>query len=145
MTSKCHSLEDLRNHLDQFGFRGEALASLREVSGLLTLESRPKGSDITFCKVFTHGKSHKAGVSKTVRPGHGTTITVHDFMYNMPVRRQRIRSAIDLEEIKSHIECTALMQPQVSVCRMCECYLCSVWSVCLLVWSYCTGVFTYTE
>ncbi|XP_021914580.1 uncharacterized protein LOC110827319 isoform X2 [Zootermopsis nevadensis] len=114
MTSKCHSIEDLHNRLDQFGFRGEALASLREVSGLLTLESRPKGSDITFCKVFTHGKSHKAGVSKTVRPEHGTTITVHDFMYNMPVRRQRIRSAIDLEEIKSHIECTALMQPQIS-------------------------------
>ncbi|XP_023705296.1 uncharacterized protein LOC111863317 isoform X2 [Cryptotermes secundus] len=114
MTSKCHSLEDLHNHLDQFGFRGEALASLREVSGLLTFESRPKGCDITYCKVFTHGKSHKAGISKTIRPGQGTTITVHDFMYNMPVRKQRIRSAIDLEEIKSHIECIALMHPQIS-------------------------------
>ena len=118
MTSKCHSLEDLRNHLDQFGFRGEALASLREVSGLLTLESRPKGSDITYCKVFTHGKSHKAGVSNTMRPGQGTTITVHDFLYIMPVSKQRIQSAIDLEEIKSHMECIALIHPQVSSGRM---------------------------
>jgi DNA mismatch repair protein MLH3 len=120
MTSKCHSLEDLHNHLNLFGFRGEALASVREVSGLLTFESRPKGSDVTYCKVFTHGKSHRAGISKTMRPGQGTTITVHDFMYNMPVRRQRIRSAIDLEEIKSHIECIALMHPQVNICRTCE-------------------------
>ncbi|XP_069680721.1 uncharacterized protein [Periplaneta americana] len=114
MTSKCHSLQDFRHHLNQFGFRGEALASLRELSGLLSLESRPRGSDVTYCKVFTHGKAQRACVSATVRAGQGTTITVTDFMYNMPVRRQRIRAVIDLGEIKSHIEAIAVMQPQIS-------------------------------
>ncbi|PSN54405.1 hypothetical protein C0J52_21889 [Blattella germanica] len=112
MTSKCHSIRDLCNNLTHFGFRGEALASIREVSGMLTLESRPLGSNTTYIKGFAHGKAQKAVVSKNDRAGHGTTITVLDFMYNVPVRRQRFKSAIDLEEIKSSIESIALIHPQ---------------------------------
>nr|CAD7602175.1 unnamed protein product [Timema genevievae] len=115
MTSKCHTLQDLYSHLDFFGFRGEALASLRELSGILALESRPSGNEQTYCKVFTHGKSHRAGQANTKRPSVGTTVTVTDFMYNMPVRRKRIKEAVDLEEIKSQLECIALMHPQVSI------------------------------
>ncbi|CAG2057611.1 unnamed protein product [Timema podura] len=115
MTSKCHTLQDLYSHLDFFGFRGEALASLRELSGILALESRPSGNEQTYCKVFTHGKSHRAGLANTKRPSVGTTVTVTDFMYNMPVRRKRIKEAVDLEEIKSQLECIALMHPQVSI------------------------------
>nr|CAD7572410.1 unnamed protein product [Timema californicum] len=115
MTSKCHTLQDLYSHLDFFGFRGEALASLRELSGILALESRPSGNEHTYCKIFTHGKSHRAGLANTKRPSVGTTVTVTDFMYNMPVRRKRIKEAVDLEEIKSQLECIALMHPQVSI------------------------------
>ncbi|KAJ9592071.1 hypothetical protein L9F63_001380 [Diploptera punctata] len=114
MTSKCHSISDLCNNLKSFGFRGEALASIREISGLLILESRPQEDDVTYSKAFNHGKAHKANISATKRATHGTTVTVHDFMYNMPVRRQRLQSAIDLEEIKSSMESIALIQPQAS-------------------------------
>lgn len=113
MTSKCHSVNDLCYNLKYFGFRGEALASIREISGLLIVETRPQGGDATYSKAFTHGKTHKASISKTSRAAHGTTVTVQDFMYNMPVRRQRFQSAIDLEEIKSNIESIALVEPQV--------------------------------
>ncbi|XP_067003449.2 DNA mismatch repair protein Mlh3 [Anabrus simplex] len=114
MTSKCHTLDDLHNNLSYYGFRGEALSSLREVSALLVLVSRPQGSNETYCKAFVHGKDQPAAISDTKRPGYGTTVTVQDFMYNMPVRRKRICEAIDLEEIRSHIMSIALMHPQVS-------------------------------
>ncbi|KAJ8880612.1 hypothetical protein PR048_017082 [Dryococelus australis] len=113
MTSKCHSLKDLQSRLTHFGFRGEALASLREVTGFLTIECRPTGSDETYCKTFIRGKPYQAAVSETKRQSSGTTVTAVEFMYNLPVRRKRIKEAIDLEEIKFQLECIAVIHPQV--------------------------------
>ncbi|KAJ1528495.1 hypothetical protein ONE63_006902 [Megalurothrips usitatus] len=115
MTSKCHSLTDLQTNLGHFGFRGEALSSIAEVCGTLTLVSRREGSDETFCKVFTQGVPHKVGKSRQQRAASGTTITVADFLYNRPVRRARIKPALDLEEVKMHMESIALINPHVSI------------------------------
>lgn len=114
MTSKCHSLTELEGQLDKFGFRGEAVASLREVSGLLNITSRAQSSSNTYCKVFAHGKSTSVGLTADQRPSHGTTITVQDFLYNMPVRKKRIKESVDFEEMKTQLESLALVHPHVS-------------------------------
>lgn len=115
MTSKCQSLQDLHNNLSHFGFRGEALSSISEVCGTMTIASRYRGSDETFCKVFTQGIAHRVSKSRQPRASCGTTITVADFLFNRPVRRARIKPALDFEEIKSHIESIALINPSVSI------------------------------
>jgi DNA mismatch repair protein MLH3 len=114
MTSKCKSLKDLQTNLCHFGFRGEALSSITEVCGTLTIVSRCRDSDETNCKVFTQGVPHHAGKSRQQRQSCGTTITVSDFLYNRPVRRARVKAALDLEEIKTHMESIALINPHVS-------------------------------
>ena len=55
-TSKCHQLADL-DHLEHFGYRGEALASISQISQVLEIVSRAKGCDLTLSKVFRDGKS----------------------------------------------------------------------------------------
>lgn len=115
MTSKCNSLHDLQTSLHHYGFRGEALASITEVCGTLTIVSRSHDSEETYCKVFTQGVAHPLGKSHQQRPSCGTTITVADFLHNRPVRRARIKPALDIEEIKTHMESIALINPHVSM------------------------------
>jgi len=113
MTSKCHSLGDLRSNLGSFGFRGEALASLCEVAGTVMITSRPSGSDSTYCKIITRGCHQKVVDSSRPRPAQGTTILISNFLYNRPVRQARIKATFDLEEIKTQLEHVALIHPQV--------------------------------
>ncbi|ROT85098.1 putative DNA mismatch repair protein Mlh3 isoform X13 [Penaeus vannamei] len=103
-TSKCHSLEDLNSNLGHYGFRGEALASLVEVAAIVDITTRPRGSVQTLTKIFAYGKEKSISVSKVPRPSVGTTITVQDFMYNMPVRRKLMKEAIDIENIRTLVE-----------------------------------------
>ncbi len=44
-TSRCGGLEDLERGLDTFGYRGEALASLREVSGYMQIVSKTQAGE----------------------------------------------------------------------------------------------------
>ncbi|GIX85248.1 DNA mismatch repair protein Mlh3 [Caerostris extrusa] len=98
-TSKCHSIEDLKC-LQYGGFRGEALCSLKDVASNLMIESRASGCGETYCKIFNHGKSGKSTVSVNPRPSKGTTVSVFNFMYNRPVRKNAISEAIDMEETR---------------------------------------------
>ncbi|XP_069997820.1 DNA mismatch repair protein Mlh3 [Penaeus vannamei] len=114
-TSKCHSLEDLNSNLGHYGFRGEALASLVEVAAIVDITTRPRGSVQTLTKIFAYGKEKSISVSKVPRPSVGTTITVQDFMYNMPVRRKLMKEAIDIENIRVRLESFALIHPKISL------------------------------
>lgn len=112
-TSKAHCLSDLE-HLRHYGYRGEALASTTEVSGTVEVSSRHRASQQTYTKMFHNGKSVSVTVSQTPRPSKGTTVTAHDFFYNLPVRRGVISEALELERVQRAIQCSALINPSVS-------------------------------
>lgn len=113
LTSKCQSLADLKQNTKRYGFRGEALASIAEVSGKLKISSKLKGTSSTYTKVFENGKMGKVHEVEE-RPEHGTTITVENFLQTMHVRQQRIKPDLDLDHIKQNMKYLAVIHPNVS-------------------------------
>ncbi|XP_064110588.1 uncharacterized protein LOC135218299 isoform X2 [Macrobrachium nipponense] len=113
-TSKCHTLEDLTNNLSHYGFRGEALASIVDMAAIIDVTTRSHSSTDTYTKLFMYGNEKSISHAESQRPSIGTTITIQDFMYNMPVRRKLIKEAIDIENIRIRLECFALMHCHVS-------------------------------
>lgn len=87
-TSKLATSEDLFD-VRTLGFRGEALASIAEISHL-TMRSRTSESDSGFELVV------KGGEPEPVRPCSapvGTTIEVRHLFFNTPVRRKFLKSS----------------------------------------------------
>uniref|UniRef100_A0A0L8FHR9 DNA mismatch repair protein S5 domain-containing protein n=2 Tax=Octopus bimaculoides TaxID=37653 RepID=A0A0L8FHR9_OCTBM len=113
-TSKCQGIEDL-DSLNYFGYRGEALASLCNVSSLLEINTRTQLSAQTYSKIFQHGKPLPTIESKNPRPSPGTTVTLHNLFYNLPVRQKSIRLSLELENICHRVEALALLQPKLSI------------------------------
>jgi DNA mismatch repair protein MLH3 len=114
MTSKCHTVDDINTHLKYFGYRGEAIASIVVISGTVELCSRHKLSQNTYSKLFHNGKAMPVTASKSHRPSVGTTASVHDFFYNLPVRKNGISAALELEKVKRIVESIALLNPSIS-------------------------------
>ena len=114
MTSKCHTADDINSHLNYFGYRGEAIASIVDVSGTVEICSRHRLSQNTYSRIFHNGKAMPATASKSHRPSVGTTTSVHNFFYNLPVRKRGISAALELEQVKRVMEGIALMNPSVS-------------------------------
>ncbi|GAB1600264.1 hypothetical protein Ahia01_000304100 [Argonauta hians] len=113
-TSKCQSIEDL-DSLNYYGYRGEALASLCNISSLLEINTRTQLSAQTYTKIFQHGKPLSTIDSKSPRPSPGTTVTLHNLFYNLPVRQKTIRLSLELEHICHRVEALALLQPKLSI------------------------------
>jgi DNA mismatch repair protein MutL len=87
-TSKIANADDLF-HVGTFGFRGEALASIAEVSHF-SIRSRQTNGD------SGHEVSVVGGVKHEVTPcgcPAGTTIEVRNLFYNTPVRRKFLRAS----------------------------------------------------
>ena len=114
MTSKCHTVDDIYTNLKYFGYRGEAIASIVDVSGTVELCSRHRLSQNTYSKIFYSGSAMPVTASKSHRPSVGTTVSVHDFFYNLPVRKNGISAAFELEQVKQIVENIALMNPSIS-------------------------------
>ena len=53
-------------------------------------------------------------LSSTCRPSIGTTVTLHDFFYNVPVRRRTISEALEIENIRQMLQALALANPTIS-------------------------------
>lgn len=87
-TSKIVDEEDLYS-ISSYGFRGEALASISEVSRL-TIQTKRANSTIGQTLTKIGNEIHVKGM--TFAGGHGTTVIVEDLFYNTPVRQKFLKS-----------------------------------------------------
>ncbi len=90
-TSKLKTFEDLY-HLQSFGFRGEALASIA-ASSRLTCTSQPSDLSQDGGKLIIHG-----GAQEMLIPyrsaSQGTSLFIKDLFYNTPARLKFVKSKI---------------------------------------------------
>ncbi|CAI8588467.1 unnamed protein product [Vicia faba] len=113
-TSKFLNLADLNTTSENFGFRGEALASISEVS-LLEIVTRAYGRPNGYKKVLKGCKCLYLGIDDD-RKEVGTTVIVCEIFYNQPVRRKHIESSPNkvLQSIKKCVMRLALVCPKIS-------------------------------
>ena len=86
-TSKLGRIEDLQT-LHSFGFRGEALPSIASISKV-TLRTKMASCDLGTQVETEDGKSFK---SAPCTCPNGTTFTVEQLFFNVPVRRKFLKS-----------------------------------------------------
>ena len=108
-TSKLQSSDDLFD-VKTLGFRGEALASIAEISHL-TLRSRTADSDSGYELCV------KGGEKEPIRPcsaPKGTTIEIRHLFFNTPVRRKFMKtSQTEMGHVTEAFTRIALAYPQV--------------------------------
>ncbi|MCC7084746.1 MAG: DNA mismatch repair endonuclease MutL [Pirellulales bacterium] len=108
-TSKIQDADDLFR-VGTLGFRGEALASIAEVSKLM-MRSRPADADAGAELVVVGGRPEE------VQPCGcpvGTSIEVHHLFFNTPVRRKFLRTAqTEMGHAGEALTRVALAQPHI--------------------------------
>jgi len=86
-TSKLQDQKHWESGIATLGFKGEALASIAEVS-VLQLTSKAAGAFETHVKLLKGGKVIKQGLASEQRQKSGTVVCVKDFLFNQPVKRR---------------------------------------------------------
>ena len=112
-TSKWYNSKDL-DPISSMGFRGEALFSICQLTGTVEVCSRHQLSSETWCKLFHHGRDLGVIQSTSHRKSVGTTVTLRDMFFSMPVRQKFIKESLELEYIRQMIQQTALVNPHIS-------------------------------
>ncbi len=109
-TSKIKSIKDLAK-IQTLGFRGEALPSIAAVSRI-SITTRHTAED-TGSHIYLEG-----GVEKQFYPSgfpRGTMVTVKDLFFNLPVRRNFLRSiSAETARVTKLVEVIALSHPGTS-------------------------------
>ena len=110
-TSKLQTAEDI-SHVMTMGFRGEALASIAAVSDVEMITRT--ADDLTGVRYRIEGGVEK-GFQEVGVPA-GTTVIVRDFLLNVPVRRQFLKSAqVENSYIVNTVEKMALAHTDISI------------------------------
>lgn len=108
-TSKIQDADDLF-HVQTLGFRGEALASIAEISRLV-LRSRTANSAAGAELEVVGGEQQPVGPCGCAG---GTTVEVHNLFYNTPVRRKFLRSTqTEMGHVAEAFTRIALANPSV--------------------------------
>ena len=110
-TSKISSLEDLY-HLESFGFRGEALHSIKSVS-YLKITSKTKEEKIAYTLEVEEGKDPLITPTPFPYP-QGCIVEVKELFYNLPARRKYLEKQLHLlSKIEELIKSYLLLFPNV--------------------------------
>ena len=105
-TSKLADVSELTG-IDSLGFRGEALASIAAVAHL-TLTSSHDDSGIGRQLVLSGNDSSQAVITPVVK-SQGTTVCVRDLYFNIPARRNNLKSiATEFAHIEQVIQKIAI-------------------------------------
>lgn len=109
-TSKICKAEDLFN-LNTKGFRGEALASIAAIAHV-ELKTKQDGQELgTHLKI----EGSKVVSQSVVATSKGTTISVKNLFYNIPARRNFLKSnTIETRHIVDEFQRVALAHPSIS-------------------------------
>jgi DNA mismatch repair protein MutL len=108
-TSKIRKAEDLFT-LHTMGFRGEALASIAAVSQL-EIRTRPENKELGTCLVVEASEVKK---QEPVACEKGTSISVKNLFYNIPARRNFLKSnPVELKHIIDEFQRLALANPEI--------------------------------
>lgn len=109
-TSKISSIEDLEQ-IQTFGFRGEALASIAAVSQF-ELRTKQLNDELgTIIKIEENGQIIKEKDNLQI----GTTISVKNLFYNVPARRNFLKSnSTELKHIIETFKKISLSHPEIS-------------------------------
>jgi DNA mismatch repair protein MutL len=109
-TSKIKSAEDLFS-LHTKGFRGEALASIAAIAHV-ELKTKTEASEVG-TKIIIEGS--KVVEQESVVSLKGTTISVKNLFYNIPARRNFLKSnTVEMRHIIDEFHRVVLAHPQVS-------------------------------
>ena len=105
-TSKISEAEDLQ-HIESYGFRGEALASIAAVAEV-TLKTRRETDDTATQVTITEGSTKSASVAAPV----GSNFLVRNLFYNTPARRKFLKSdSVELRHILEEFTRVAITRP----------------------------------
>jgi DNA mismatch repair protein MutL len=108
-TSKIKSADDLFN-IKTKGFRGEALASIAAVAQV-EMKTRRKGDSLG-SQIIIEGSEVKS--QEPVSCPEGTTFIVKNLFYNIPARRNFLKSnQVELKHIIEEFERVALVHPEI--------------------------------
>ena len=109
-TSKIQSADDLYN-VASYGFRGEALASIAEVSNFEILSKTPDADQAN--RLYRKGSHFE---TEPASRAQGTTISIKNLFHNVPVRRRFLKS--DRAETTDNLDTlrkVALSRPWVGI------------------------------
>lgn len=109
-TSKISSIDDLFR-INTLGFRGEAMASIASVSQVLVKSKRAEDANGWEFEVW-------GGEEKSIQPAavkNGTSISVRNLFYNVPARRQFLKTdTTELRHILRTVQYAALAYPTIA-------------------------------
>ena len=108
-TSKVDRIEDL-DHIETFGFRGEALASIASVSQFELLTRTPDALQGT--KVDVEGGVFRSVQESGCSPG--THMSINNLFYNVPARLKFLKTdTTEVNHITNQVTWAALAHPKI--------------------------------